>query len=43
VWTRQQRGSRNPGSFSLGRDVGALFRSPGDDIFLVKLAYWIGR
>ena len=43
VWTRQQQDSRNPGSFSLGRDVGALFRSPGDDIFLVKLAYWIGR
>jgi hypothetical protein len=43
VWTRQQQDSRNPGSFALGRDVGALFRSPGDDIFLVKLTYWIGR
>jgi hypothetical protein len=43
VWTRQQQDSRNPGSFALGRDAGALFRAPGDDIFLVKLAYWIGR
>jgi hypothetical protein len=43
VWTRQQQDSRNPGTFALGRDAGALFRSPGDDIFLVKLAYWIGR
>ena len=43
VWTRQQQDSRNPGSFALGRDLGAMFRSPGDDIFLVKLAFWIGR
>ena len=43
VWTRQQQDSRNPGSFALGRDAAALFASPGDDIFLVKIAYWIGR
>ena len=43
VWTRQQQDSRNPGTFALGRDAAALFASPGDDIFLVKIAYWIGR
>ncbi len=43
VWTRQQKDSANPGTFSLGRDAKALFTAPGDDVFLVKLAYWIGR
>jgi hypothetical protein len=43
VWTRQQQDAANPGDFSMGRDVAALFSSPGDDIVLVKLAYWIGR
>lgn len=33
----------NPGHFSLGRDTAALLSAPGDDIFLVKMAYWIGR
>jgi hypothetical protein len=26
-----------------GRDTGRLFGAPGDDVFLVKIAYWIGR
>jgi hypothetical protein len=43
VWTRQQQDSNNPGGFSLGRDSSAMFAAPGDDIFLVKFAYWIGR
>jgi hypothetical protein len=43
VWTRQQQDSTNPGGFALGRDTSAMFSAPGDDIFLVKLAYWIGR
>jgi hypothetical protein len=43
VWTRQQQDDANPGDFAIGRDTSALFSAPGDDIFLVKLAYWIGR
>ena len=43
VWTRQQQDVANPGSFALGRDAGALFSARGDDVFLVKLAYWLGR
>ncbi len=43
VWTRQQVDQSNPGDFSLGRDAAALFGAPGDDVVLVKFAYWIGR
>ena len=43
VWTRQQQDSSHPGGLSLRRDTSAMFSAPGDDIFLVKLAYWIGR
>ena len=43
VWTREQQDSANAGDFSLGRDAKALFSAPGDDVFLVKIAYWIGR
>ena len=28
---------------ALGRDAAALFSARGDDIFLVKVAYWLGR
>ena len=43
VWTRIQEDDRFPGDFQLGRDLGAMFSARGDDVFLVKLAYWIGR
>jgi hypothetical protein len=43
VWTRQQEDNRDPGHFVLGRDTRRLFTSPGDDVILVKMAYWIGR
>ena len=43
VWTRQQVDQSNPGDFALGRDAAALFGAPGDDVVLVKFAYWIGR
>ena len=43
VWTRQQLDFARPGEFSLGRDASALFSAPGDDIVLLKIAYWIGR
>jgi hypothetical protein len=43
VWTRQQVDVSHPGDFALGRDMSALFGAPGDDVVLVKFAYWIGR
>jgi hypothetical protein len=43
VWTRQQEDERDPGHFVLGRDTGRLFAAPGNDVFLVKIAYWLGR
>jgi hypothetical protein len=33
----------NVGNFALGRDQGYLSRAPADDIFLIKLDWWIGR
>jgi hypothetical protein len=43
VWTRQQQDASRPGAFNLGRDSGALLRARGDDVVLVKLAYWFAR
>ncbi len=42
VWQRQQRGRINDGSFDFGRDVGALFDAPADNVFMVKVNYWLG-
>jgi hypothetical protein len=43
VWTRQQQDFANPGTFDLGRDLRSTFAARGDDVVLVKMAYWIGR
>lgn len=43
VWTQQREDHQYPGDFSFGRDLEALFSAPANDIFLVKLTYWIGR
>lgn len=43
VWTRQQQDFANPGVFVPGRDAAAMLRAPGDDVVMVKMAYWIGR
>ena len=43
VWTRQQVDQANPGSFQFGRDARDMLGAPGDDVVLVKFAYWIGR
>lgn len=42
VWT-QDRSATDPfGDFSLGRDFGGVFDGAADNIFLVKLTYWLG-
>jgi len=43
VWTREQQDLTHPGDFNATRDALKLFSAPGDDIFLVKMAYWLGR
>jgi hypothetical protein len=43
VWTRQQQDEAYPGTFAVGRDTKALFAAQGDDVVMIKIAYWIGR
>jgi hypothetical protein len=43
VWTQRREDGSNPGDFSFGRDTADLFQAPADDIFLVKVAWWLGR
>jgi Domain of unknown function (DUF5916)/Carbohydrate family 9 binding domain-like len=43
VWTQRREDGSNPGDFSLGRDTASLFQAPADDVFLVKLAWWLGK
>ena len=43
VWQQERNGFEPIGDFSLSRDAGAIFRAQPTNVFLVKLAYWIGR
>ena len=43
VWTDRRQDGRNPGDPAFGRDLGDLFAAPGDDVLLVKIAWWFGR
>ncbi|HSL71444.1 MAG TPA: DUF5916 domain-containing protein, partial [Longimicrobiales bacterium] len=43
VWQQQRAGVGRPGDFKLGRDTGGIFDDSPDNIFLVKLSYWVGR
>jgi len=42
VWTQSRSNVEPIGNMDLGRDVNALFGAPADDIFLVKVNYWVG-
>jgi hypothetical protein len=39
VWTQNRADYRDPGDLSLGRDLGNMLRSPGDNIFMLKFTY----
>jgi len=41
VWQRQQRDRSFDGTFDFGRDTSALFRAPADNVFLIKVDYWL--
>jgi hypothetical protein len=43
VWTQRRQDGRNPGDPSISRDLGDLFGAPADDVFMVKIAWWLGR
>jgi hypothetical protein len=43
VWTDRRQDGRNPGNASLVRDLGDLFEAPGDDVLMLKIAWWFGR
>jgi len=43
VWTHNGTNFDNPGNFDLGRDLGDLLKAKADDIFAIKLSYWIGK
>jgi hypothetical protein len=43
VWTQQRENAATSGEFGLGRDLRSMVRAPGDNVFMVKLAYWLSR
>ncbi len=42
VWTRSGESSLSRGSIDFGDDASALFRGPSQNIFLIKVSYWLG-
>jgi hypothetical protein len=43
VWTQQRENNEADGPFSLNRGMSRLMRAPSDNVFMVKLSYWLGR
>jgi len=43
VWQQERNDYQPYGDFELRRDAGAIFRTVPTNVFLVKLAYWLGR
>jgi len=43
AWTQQRAGVGPEGSLDFGRDRAALGSDPADNVFLVKVNYWLGR
>lgn len=43
VWTQQRAGNGLGGTFDLGPASSALFRDRPDNVFLLKMTYWLGR
>jgi hypothetical protein len=43
VWTQERTDQAAVGTFDFSRDRTALLTSHPDNIFLIKLSYWLGR
>ncbi len=41
VWSHNQTNYDYAGNFDFSRDIKSLWKSTGDDIFLIKFSYWI--
>lgn len=39
VWTQRRADYAHPGDFEIWRDLGDLFRAPGDNVFMLKFSY----
>lgn len=42
VWQQSRRDRERIGSFALGRDIDRLFGSAAENMFIVKINYWLG-
>ena len=42
VWTRESDSSLNRGAIDFGPDARSLFQGPAQNIFLLKVNYWLG-
>jgi hypothetical protein len=42
AWNESRAATEPFGDFDAGRDLGALSGLPSDDVFLIKVSYWIG-
>ena len=42
VWQQQRSGALQAGDFDFGRDVEGVFNSHPDNIFVIKMSYWLG-
>jgi len=42
VWTRNGASALPRGQIAFGDDAGALFQGPSENVFLVKVSYWLG-
>ena len=42
VWSQNRFGRVDEGDFDVGRDLDALAGLPADDVFMVKVSYWLG-
>ena len=42
VWSQNRSGRVTDGEFDPGRDLDALAGLPADDVFMIKVSYWLG-
>ena len=42
VWTQSRDDQLSAGTIDFGRDAHAVFSGPAQNIFLVKVNYWLG-
>jgi hypothetical protein len=42
VWQRRQGEEVSAGNFDFGRDIAALFNAPAENVFMIKVNYWLG-